>query len=299
MTSHSTEKDKIMNNIAFIGLGVMGSPMASNLARKGHLIKGWNRTQDRPLVRQAAAAKVIITPTIAEAVKDADNIFICVSDIKDVKSVIFGKDGIAENAKHNALIVDFSTIGATAVCDIAAKLEEHDLRFMDAPISGGDVGAQNGTLTIMVGGNNSDFEQCKPYFEAMGETVVHCGEVGSGQAVKLCNQVLCAIQMIGLCESIQLAHKLNVDPNLIVQVCSTGAAGSWALSNLGPKVIQSDLAPGFMVKHILKDLRLVQESSGDSNLPGVTLANQLFRAVQEMGSAEQGTQAMIRAYQEI
>lgn len=286
-------------NIAFIGLGTMGSPMASNLARNGYTVKAWNRTQDRPLVRQAAAAEVTITNTIAEAVQDADYIFICVSDVKDVESVLFRKDGIADNAKPNAVIMDFSTIGATAVREMADKLKARNLRFMDAPVSGGDVGAQNGTLTIMVGGDKADFEECLPYLQAMGKSITYCGEVGSGQAVKLCNQVLCSIHMVALCEAMQLAETLDINPNLIIEVCSTGAAGSWALSNLGKKVTQSDFAPGFMIKHILKDLRLVQESAEDSNLPGVTLANQLFQSVQEMGGAEQGTQAMIRAYQEI
>lgn len=287
-------------NIAFIGLGVMGSPMASNLVQGGYSVKGWNRTPNRPLVSQAAEVGVTLTGAIADAVQDADYIFICVSDVEDVKSVLFSDTGIANHASPHALIVDFSTIGATAAREIATQLQSYSLRFLDAPISGGDIGAQNGTLTIMVGGNKADFEACKPILETMGKTIVYCGDTGSGQAVKLCNQVLCSVYMVALCEAMQLAEQLKIDPHLIVEVCSTGAAGSWALSNLGTKVAEADLEPGFMIKHILKDLRLVQENLGEANLnlPGVKLANQLFQEVQEMGGSQQGTQAMIRAYRE-
>lgn len=287
-----------MTNVAFIGLGVMGSPMAGNVVKGGYSVKGWNRTSDRPLVHQATTAGVNITSTITETVKDADIIFICVSDVKDVNEVIFGGGNIAQSAKPNALIVDFSTIGPVAAQEIAAELKPYQLRFLDAPVSGGDIGAQKGTLTIMVGGNKTDFEECLPLLQTMGKNIIHCGPVGSGQGVKLCNQVLASLNMIGLCEAIQLSQKLGIDPNLMIEVCSSGAAGSWALSNLAPKIAASDLAPGFMIKHILKDLRLVQESLGNTNSPGVKLADELFKKVQNMGGAEQGTQAMIRAYLE-
>ncbi|HEY9812238.1 MAG TPA: NAD(P)-dependent oxidoreductase [Candidatus Sericytochromatia bacterium] len=288
------------SKLVFLGLGVMGSPMAINLLQSNYTVVGWNRTPNRPLVQKAAQAGVQVLPTIAEAVKDADFIFICVSDVEDVKAVIFGEGGIAENAKSNALIVDFSTIGTTAARDISAQLQPRNLRFMDAPVSGGDIGAQKGTLTIMVGGDKADFDQCLPLLQTMGKKIIHCGAVGNGQAVKLCNQVLCAVHMVALCEAMQVAEQLDIDPNLMIEVCSSGAAGSWALSNLGGKIAESDFAPGFMIKHILKDLRLVQESLADTdiNLPGVKLSDRLFKIVQNIGGAEQGTQAMIRAYKE-
>lgn len=284
--------------VAFIGLGVMGSPMAGNLVKGGYTVKAWNRTPDRPLVHQAKAAGVAVVSTIAEAMQDADTTCICVSDVADVKEVLFQAQGIADKAQANSLIIDFSTIGATAAQEIAEKLSSQSLRFLDAPISGGDVGAQNGTLTIMVGGSEADFTEAKPLLETMGKNIIHCGDSGSGQAVKLCNQVLCSVHMVALCEAMELAKQLEIDPDLIVKVCSTGAAGSWALSNLGEKVAHGDFAPGFMIKHILKDLRLVQENLGDADLdlPGTAFAQQQFQAVQEMGGAEEGTQAMIRAY---
>lgn len=287
------------NEVAFMGLGVMGSQMAQNLVKKRFSVKGWNRTQvDRPLVTQARDHGVKVVPTIEETVTNADFICICVSDVKDVNQVIFGDGGIAHFAKEGAIIIDFSTIGTKAVQEIAQKLEPQGLNFMDAPISGGDVGAQQGTLTIMVGGKKSHYDKSLPILSAMGKNITLCGDVGSGQAVKLCNQVLCAVHMVALCEAIELAKSFDLDPNLMIKVCSTGAAGSWALSNLGPKVALADFVPGFMVKHILKDLRLVQESLNELDLPGTALANQMFKTVKTLGSAEDGTQAMIRAYRE-
>ena len=284
--------------IAFLGLGTMGAPMTANLVKNGFSVTAWNRTLNRPGVEIAQKAGATIVKSIQEAVTDMDIICTCVGDVPDVEAVILGEGGIINFAKPGALIIDFSTIGSHAARHIATELEKHKLRFMDAPISGGDIGAQKGTLTIMVGGNSQDFEQAKPVFEAMGKTIRLCGAVGSGQAVKMCNQSLGAVHMVALCEALLLAKEQGIDPNLIVEVCSTGAAGSWALSNLGTRIIESDLNSGFMIKHMLKDLRLVQETTQE-NLPGVTLADRLFKIVRELDAgAEQGTQAMIRAYEE-
>ena len=290
---------KMTHKIAFLGLGVMGSPMSANLARAGLEVKGWNRTPNLPRLEVAKQAGVKLVSTLKEAVESADIIFTCLGDVPDVESLILGAEGVIKYAKTNALVVDMSTIGSKSVQKIAAQLKEHNLRFLDAPISGGDIGAQQGTLTIMVGGDEEDFNECKPYLEIMGKNITLCGPVGSGQAVKLCNQVLASLHMVALCEAMQLAEKQGIDPNLIIDVCSTGAAGSWALSNLGSKIIESDYDPGFMIKHILKDLRLVQELSED-DLPGVQLADHLFKLVATLDNGKgslQGTQAMIRAYQ--
>ena len=162
------------------------------------------------------------------------------------------------------------------------------------------MGAGQGTLTFMVGGDPGDFAAAQIYFEAMGKTITHCGPVGSGQAVKMCNQILCASNLVGICEAMLLAEAQGIDPQLVVDVCGTGAAGSWALSNLGLKVAQGDFKPGFMIKHILKDLRLVREIARAQNqdLPGTTFADGLFQWVAAHGGSESGTQAMIRAYRE-
>jgi 3-hydroxyisobutyrate dehydrogenase len=289
--------------VAFLGLGLMGGAMAANLARHGYQVKAWNRTRDRPGVAIAAAGGANIVDSLSSAVAPAEIIFTCVGDVPDVQEVLLGKTGVGvvNFAQPGSLIIDMSTIGSDAAKKIGVELQKHQLRFMDAPVSGGDVGAKNGTLTIMVGGDAQDFVECQPLLAAMGKNITLCGDIGSGQAVKMCNQVLGAVYMVGLCEAMQMAKQQGIDPNLIVEVCGTGAAGSWALSNLGTKIINNDYAPGFAIKHILKDLRLVQEinqSSGD-NLPGTELAARLFKIVQEMDNGqgkEQGTQAMIRAY---
>lgn len=294
--STPTPKEHAMKpTIAFIGLGTMGSPMARNLVKAGYSVNGWNRTSDRPLVRAAIDQGVTGCDSIQAAVAQAEVICVCVGDVPDVEAVLFNPDGVVHHGKNNALIIDFSTIG-TGVTAIAAQAQSHGFRFLDAPISGGDIGAQQGTLTIMVGGADADFQEARPLLGVLGKNIVHCGPLGSGQAVKLCNQVLASIHMVALCEAIALAKQLNLDPQLMVQVCQTGAAGSWALENLGPKIVQGDYAPGFMVKHILKDLRLVAESGGELSLGAIALATEKFQQVAAMGGSDQGTQAMIRAY---
>ncbi|MDJ0647403.1 MAG: NAD(P)-dependent oxidoreductase [Xenococcaceae cyanobacterium MO_188.B19] len=288
-------------DVAFLGLGLMGAPMAANLARKGYVVKGWNRTSDRPGIKIAEAAGVKIVDSIEEAVKTAAIVFSCLGDVPDVKEVLLGEKGVINYASPKTLIVDMSTIGSTAAKEINQELEKKQLQFMDAPVSGGDIGAIKGTLTIMVGGSETDFDQCQPLLEAMGKNITLCGEVGSGQGVKMCNQILCTLNMIGICEAMEMAKQQGIDPNLIVEVCGTGAASSWALSNLGEKIINSDYEPGFAIKHIIKDLRLVQEISqaGEIDLPGTRLGDSLFKKVAAMNKGtgkEQGTQAMIRAY---
>ncbi|MGB5772359.1 MAG: NAD(P)-dependent oxidoreductase [Crocosphaera sp.] len=287
--------------IAFIGLGLMGGFMTANLANKGFAVNAWNRTPKRPGITIAQEAGATIVSSIEAAVNKADIIFTCVGDVPDVKEVIFEENGIINYAKPGALIVDFSTIGTQAAREIGHQLKEKKIRFLDAPISGGDVGAKQGTLTIMVGGEKTDFDECLPYFQAMGKTIIYCGSIGNGQAVKMCNQALCAVHMVALCEAIQMAEKQGIDPNLMIEVCRTGAAGSWALANLGPKIVESDLEPAFAIKHLLKDLRLVQEimAEADSHLPGVSLAESFLQEVAKMDNGEgkeQGTQAMIRYY---
>ncbi len=278
----------------------MGAPMAENLAKAGCNVKVWNRTKNRPhLASLLTESSLTMVDTIADAVKSAEIIFTCLGDVPDVEEVLLSESGVINFAQPNSIVVDFSTIGSEAAKNIANQLGMKQIRFLDAPVSGGDIGAQQGTLTIMVGGKEADFAQCLPYLQIMGKNITHCGDIGSGQGVKLCNQVLASLHMVALCEAMKLAEAQNIDPNLVVKVCSTGAAGSWALSNLGKKVIEGDFQPGFMIKHILKDLRLVQETLKDKHLPGVELANQLFQISAELNDGEgytQGTQGMINSY---
>ena len=188
------------DSFAFLGMGVMGRPMAANLARRGFPLKVWNRTPERPGLQLAQAAGATIVTELKDAVQAATIVFTCLGDVPDVEAVLLGENGVAAHAQPDTLIIDFSTIGREAAISIANRLATQGMRFMDAPISGGDIGAQQGTLTIMAGGTVTDFEAAAPYFDVLGKTIIHCGDVGSGQAVKLCNQVLAAIHMVGLCE---------------------------------------------------------------------------------------------------
>lgn len=292
--------------IAFLGLGVMGGAMAANLVKRGYSVLGWNRTKDRPTIATFTSVGGTLAESLEDAVCEADVVFSCLGDVPDVTEVLIGDHGAMHFARANTLFIDTSTIGSDAAKKIGNALMHDGLRFLDAPVSGGDVGARNGTLTFMVGGNPEDLQECLYLFEAMGSNIKHCGAIGSGQAVKLCNQTLVSVYMLALCETMQFAEKMGLDPRLIVDVCGSGAAGSWALTNLGMKVATGDYQPGFAIKHMLKDLRLVQEISDRQDLdfpvdlPAIALAMQNFQKVSQLDDgqgAEQGTQAMIRAYQ--
>jgi 3-hydroxyisobutyrate dehydrogenase len=286
---------------AFLGMGIMGASMAANLGRSALKTNIWNRTNPSPGIQIAKRAGCNVVKSIEEAVNSVDFIFTCVTDAPDVEKVLFSSGGVVENAKKGALIIDFSTIGSKAAKSFGHRLKQIGLRFLDAPVSGGDIGAKNGSLTIMAGGTDKDFSDSLPILKVLGENIHHCGPVGSGQAVKLVNQILGGIHMVALSEAMRLAEIQEIDPNLIVEICSTGAAGSWALSNLGPKMIQSDYSAGFKVKDFLKDLRLVHEELLDREiLPGVNLAQKLFELVittfpQDQGGL-MGTQSMVLAY---
>ena len=183
---------------AFLGLGVMGGYMSANLAKAGYSVNAWNRTSDRPGVKIASEAGANAVSSIQEAVTDIDIICTCVSDIPDVEAVILGENGVIHFAKPGAIVIDFSTIGSEAARRLSQQLEPAQIQFLDAPVSGGDIGAKNGTLTIMVGGDEKIFETSKPILETMGKNIRYCGKVGSGQAVKLCNQILCSLKGQGL-----------------------------------------------------------------------------------------------------
>ena len=199
------------HQLAFLGMGVMGSAMAKNLWSSGCQIKVWNRSDDSPYIQALRSnCSIEITSSIAQAVKDAEIIFVCVSDVPDVEAVLLSEDGVINHANPESLVVDFSTIGSPAAKNIAGRLASRQIHFLDAPVSGGDIGAQKGTLTIMVGGEQTDFDRCLPYLKIMGENITLCGEVGSGQAVKMCNQVLCSLHMVALCELQRTWLKLKI-----------------------------------------------------------------------------------------
>ena len=282
--------------IGFIGLGIMGVPMAGHLIKAGHTLFVHTRTKSKaqPLIEQGATW----CDSPADVAKHCQLLLTIVTDTPDVEAVLTGPDGAAETLAPGSCVVDMSTISPAVTRNLAEQLAARDITLLDAPVTGGDVGAQNGTLTIMVGGSADAFERVRPVLERMGKRIVHVGPSGSGQMLKACNQILCALNMIGVCEAIALAKHSGLDLSTLIDTLSTGAGGSWALANLGPKIAADDLAPAFMIKLIQKDLRIVQDAAQDLRvaLPGTALAQQLFRAVEaQPGGGELGTQAMTRA----
>jgi 3-hydroxyisobutyrate dehydrogenase len=291
-------------------MGIMGSAMAFNLLKAGHPLSVWNRSQSRPVLAQLAAAGAKIAVDLKDCVQGAQVIFTCLGDELDViERLALGPGSVLALGEKGALVVDFSTIGPDAAKTIGSKLTAAGLRFLDAPVTGGDVGAKNATLTIMVGGAEADYQEAMPLLACLGKNIRYCGPSGSGQALKLCNQILCAVNMVSVCEALTLAQTLGLDRSLVVDVLQTGAGGSWALANLGKRILQDELQPAFSLRNMLKDLRLVFASidpqpgqevpSPTETLPGAALSARLFAQVAgESATAPDdfGTQAMIRAY---
>lgn len=284
-----------MERIGFIGLGIMGVPMVANLIKAGFVPTVWNRSQPGiDACLELGASSADSPRVVAEA---SDILITIVTDSPDVESVLVGRDDAAiHGLARGSVVVDMSTISPAVTRDVASRLSERGVSMLDAPVSGGDTGAKAGTLSIMVGGDADVLERCLPALEAMGATITHCGPTGAGQTVKLCNQVAIAGALLGVCEALSLADKSGVDQERMLAAISAGAAGSWQLTNLGPKIAVEDYAPGFMVKLMQKDLRLALEAGGDvlQPLPNTSLVHQLYYQLQTSGLGDEGTQALAR-----
>ncbi|MDP6982242.1 MAG: NAD(P)-dependent oxidoreductase [Candidatus Latescibacteria bacterium] len=284
--------------IGFVGLGIMGAPMALNLMKAGYKLKVYNRS-DRPRVQEVVDAGADRVDTPALAAVGSDVIITIVTDTPDVENVILGEDGVIHSAASGSTVIDMSTISPRVTQQIAEQLSEKGIRMLDAPVSGGDVGAVNGTLSIMVGGKQEAFDHCLPVFEAMGENVNLIGDHGAGQTTKACNQIAVAGANLAMAEALMLAAASNLDVQKVLDAISGGAAGSWQMSNLGPRIVKGDFAPGFMVRLQQKDLKLVLQAANDVKLavPAVSIAHQYFNIVERMGLEDEGTQALIKAYE--
>ncbi len=284
--------------IGFVGLGIMGAPMARNLIAAGYSLKVYNRS-DRPRVQEVVDAGGERVATPKEAASGSQVVITIVTDTPDVEAVILGENGVIEGVEEGATVIDMSTVSPRVTREIAAALKEKGAGMLDAPVSGGDVGAQQGTLSIMVGGEQQVFDECLPVFEAMGRNITLIGGNGAGQVTKLCNQIGVAVANLAMAEALMLAAASDLDVGKVVDAISGGAAGSWQLTNLGPRVLQGDFDPGFMVRLQQKDLKLVLESANDVKLalPAVSIAHQYFNIVERMGCADEGTQALIKAYE--
>ena len=281
--------------VGFIGLGIMGQAMAANVLKAGFCLTVYNRTTAKTESLRRAGAAVAASP--AELAAKSDMIISCVSDSPDVYEVVLDEEkGAIAGVKKGAIVVDCSTVAPEVANRCSKELGKKEVGFLDAPISGGDVGAKAGTLSIMVGGRKKDFERALPVLKTMGKTIVHCGASGAGYIVKLCNQILVSMNLLGTAEAISLAQAAGVETKAMLEAVSGGAAGSWQLSNLGPKMLAGDYKPGFFVDYLLKDLRIAHGVACDLKVasPGMALAESLFRAASSHGFGREGTQALFK-----
>jgi len=259
----------------------------------------WNRS--RPGIEALVAKGAAEAASAADVAKASDFVFTMVGDSPDVEEVALGPAGIAKGGKPGTVHIDMSTISPSVTRAIAAEYAKSGIDMVDAPVSGGEGGAINATLSIMAGGKREVFDRCLPLFQALGKAITYCGPSGAGQTVKLCNQVVVSVTNMAVCEGLVLAAKAGVPPATMVEAISGGAAASWQLLNLGPKMIAGDFAPGFKVWHQQKDLRLALELARNSALPlpGTSLVHQLFASVQADGLDEAGTQALVKALEKL
>ena len=291
----TTEPSAQRGAVAFLGLGTMGSAMAANLARAGFAVTGWNRTPGR--ASELASLGVATAETPAAAAAQADIVVICVSDTPDVEAVLFGPDGVVDGARPGALIIDCSTIAPSGSWDFAARLSEHGLRMVDAPVSGGSEGARNATLTIFVGGDEADVEHARPVLTAIGRTITHVGPIGAGQAVKAVNQVILAGTYLGVAEGIVLAIKAGLDVEQVVAALGGGAAQSWVLANRSGRMLDNDYPLGFKVALHRKDLGIALGLAAQLGavLPVSALAAQLETGLVAAGHGDDDMSALARA----
>lgn len=289
--------------VACVGVGIMGAAMARNLLRAGVPVYACNRTRAKAEALAADGAEVVGTP--AEAVAAGCRVvFVNVPDTPDVESVLFGAEGVTTadpSLLEGLIIVDHSTICPVATKGFAERLAELGATLVDAPVSGGDVGAREGTLSIMCGGERGAFDAVLPLLERVGKRITHLGPAGSGQACKACNQVAVVGALASVCEALALAKASGLDLQQVVEVVSAGAAGSWQLANLGPKIAAGDHAPGFMIELLQKDLRLVAGAAGahDLPLPVTRLVESLYQSAAASGAGREGTQALATVYERL
>jgi 3-hydroxyisobutyrate dehydrogenase len=286
--------DKI-EKIGWIGTGVMGEPMCGHLMDVGYGVSVHSRTLEkaRNLIQEGA----VWCESPAEVAQQSDFIFTMVGSPAEVREVYFSDRGVFQGLRSGSVVIDMSTTAPSLSCEIANHASKVGAQAIDAPVSGGDVGAREASLSIMAGGDESAVESVRPFFDCMGKSVAYMGLAGSGQHTKLCNQLVVAGSMIGVCEALIYASKAGINCNQLVAAIRPGAAGCWTLDNLAPRIIKGDDAPGFMVDHFIKDLGIAVKEAEvlGLSLPGLMLAHQLYIETQKIGHGKSGTQALIHS----
>lgn len=282
--------------IGFIGTGVMGSSIVKHLLKADYEVTVFTRTKEKAEALVGLGASW--AETAGQATVNADIVLTMVGYPSDVEEVYYSENGILENAREGMIFIDMTTSSPALAKRIAADAEQKGISSIDAPVSGGDIGAQNGTLSIMCGGNEHIFEEVLPLLQEFGKQIVYQGEAGAGQHAKMCNQIAIATNMIGVCEALAYGKEAGLDAETVLQSISSGAAGSWSLSNLAPRMIKGDFEPGFYVKHFLKDMNIALSEAEQMNLPlpGLQLAKEMYNELVEEGYGEKGTQVLYKQY---
>jgi 3-hydroxyisobutyrate dehydrogenase len=280
--------------IGFIGTGVMGQSMAGHLLEAGYQVVIYNRTKEKALKLINRGAKWADTPRQLAEISDA--VITIVGYPKDVEEIYLGENGILHHLKSDSLAIDMTTSSPKLAERIFEVGKDKGISTLDAPVSGGDIGAKEARLSIMVGGDEESFETAKPLLDLLGSNVVYQGKSGAGQHTKMCNQITIASNMVGVSEALLYAKKSGLNPDNVLKSITSGAAGSWSLSNLVPRMIEEDYAPGFYVKHFIKDLKIALESSREMEIktPGLELALSLYEELAHNGEENSGTQALIK-----
>jgi len=290
-----------MERIGFVGTGIMGGPMARNALKTGFAVTVTNRTPARaePLAKDGAT--VVKTPR--EVAERSDIVVTMVPNTPDVEAAVFGPDGVAAGARNGLLLIDMSTISPAATRAFAERAAKNRPPFhtLDAPVSGGEIGAIEARLSIMIGGDAADVKRAMPLFEALGKTIVHIGDHGAGQACKLANQIAVAINNLGVSEALVFAASQGIDLEKTRQVIAGGAGSSWAMQNYAPKMLAGDFRPGFMIDLQQKDLRIVLEnaSADHVSVPGAALVHELYNALQRDGGGREGNHALIKVIEKL
>lgn len=289
-------KDKI---IGWIGTGIMGGPMAKHLVNAGYKVNIYNRTKEKANELIEMGCAWFDTPK--ELAANSDVIVTIIGFPKDVEECYFGEQGIFNGIKPGAILIDMTTTKPSLAIKISDKAAKTGAEFIDAPVSGGQVGAVNGTLSIMIGGKKEVADSVLPIFEAFGKNMVYQGTAGAGQHTKMCNQITIAGTMIGVCEALIYGAKAGLDLNTMLQSITKGAAGCWTLDVLAPKVVKGDFAPGFSVDNFVKDMTIALEEAEamQLSLPGLALVKQLYISLKSMGKGSSGTQALYQALQRL
>ncbi len=288
-----------MDRVGLIGLGIMGAPMARNLIQAGFPLTVWNRTRAKADAFAKDGATVAATPKALAA--EVDVVVTMVTSSPAVEAVLFGTDGVMAGARAGLLVVDMSTISPEVTRSIAERAAAKGVRTLDAPVSGGEVGAIEARLSIMVGGDAADVARAMPILSALGKTIVHVGPHGAGQVVKLANQIAVVLNNLGVSEALVFAAAHGIDLEKTRQVVAAGAGSSWAMHNYAPKILAGDFRPGFMVDLQQKDLRLVLDAAFQLHLglPGTALAHELYNALQQGGGGREGNHALIKAIEKL